>query len=155
MEYKQPLLAVKDLRRSLQFYHDVLGQDVILDFGANVTLTGGFCLQTADSWAGFLGKRPAELAFGGCDAELYFEEPEFDAFAAKLAVYPGLRLVHPVQEHRWGQRAVRFFDPDGHVIEVGESISAVCRRFAAAGMTAQQIAVRMDVPVDYVREHLQ
>lgn len=154
MEYKQPLLSVRDLQRSLRFYHDVLDQDVILDFGANVTLTGGFCLQTADSWAGFLGKQPGELAFGGCDAELYFEERDFDAFAAKLAAMPDVQLVHPVVEHPWGQRAVRFFDPDRHIIEVGESIGAVCRRFAAAGMSVGQIALRMDVPANYVQEHL-
>jgi hypothetical protein len=27
--------------KSKQFYHDVLGLDIVADFGANVTLTGG------------------------------------------------------------------------------------------------------------------
>lgn len=151
MEYKQPLLAVRDLQRSLDFYRQVLGLQVILDFGANVTLTGGVCLQTHETWQGFLGKDPGEIRYGGNDAELYFEEPEFNAFAHKLAALPGICYVHPVVEHPWGQRAVRFYDPDGHIIEVGEDLRAVCRRFAAAGLTQQQIAARMDVPLDYVR----
>ena len=28
-------------------------------------------------------------------------------------------MYTPVKEHRWGQRVVRFYDPDRHIIEVG------------------------------------
>lgn len=41
-------------------------------------------------------------------------------------------------------------DPDGHIIEVGENITSVCQRFADSGMTPEQIAKRMDVPLEYV-----
>ena len=58
MEFKNPLLAVADMERSVAFYRQVLGLEVIIDLGANVTLTGGVCLQTADSWAGFLERDP-------------------------------------------------------------------------------------------------
>lgn len=51
MKYKNILLAVKDMKRSIDFYKEVLGLHVIMDFGANVTLTGGLCLQTLDSWS--------------------------------------------------------------------------------------------------------
>ena len=46
MKLKNPLLVVSDLEASKRFYREVLGLRVILDFGANVTLTGGLCLQT-------------------------------------------------------------------------------------------------------------
>ena len=59
--------------------------------------------------------------------------------------------VHPVLEQPWGQRAVRFYDPDGHIIEVGENLKAVCRRFLDGGMTEEQVARRMDVPLKFVR----
>jgi hypothetical protein len=29
-------------------------------------------------------------------------------------------LCPPDKKHSWGQRAVRIYDPDGHIIEVGE-----------------------------------
>ena len=58
-------------------------------------------------------------------------------------------------EHRWGQRAVRFYDPNHHIIEVGEDMSMVVKRFWDGGMTAEQIAERMDVPLDYVKECLE
>lgn len=47
---------------------------------------------------------------------------------------------------------VRFYDPDRHIIEVGENMKAVCKRFIDSGMTPKQTAERMDVPVEYVNE---
>ncbi len=36
-------------------------------------------------------------------------------------------------EHSWGQRVIRFYDLDGHLIEVGESMAMVIRRFFRGG----------------------
>lgn len=149
MELKNPLLAVSDLERSLAFYASVLGLRVVLDFGANKTLTGGLCLQTLETWQEFIGTD--QVSFGGNDAEVYFEEDRFDQFAERLKSLP-IQYVHPVKEHPWGQRVVRFYDPDRHIIEVGEHMTAVCRRFLDGGMTPEEAAARMDVPLDYVRE---
>lgn len=149
MTYQQPLLVVRDLAKSLAFYKEVLGLEKILDFGANITLTGGISLQTLDSWTDFLGTD--EIRFGGKDAELYFVEEDLDGFLAKLA---GMQVeyAHPLLEHRWGQRVVRLLDPDGHVLEIAEPLSAVFRRFLDQGMTLEEVARRMDVPVEYAKE---
>ena len=61
------------------------------------------------------------------------------------------RYVHPVREHQWGQRVVRFYDADGHILEVGENLKAVCRKFLDSGMTPEQVAQRMDVPMKFVK----
>lgn len=151
MKMKNPLIAVTDMERSLKFYREVLGLRVIMDFGSNVTLTGGMCLQTKDSWMGFLGLTDeADVRFGSNDGEIYFEEDYFDAFIEKLSKIEGIRYVHPVQEHSWGQRAVRIYDPDMHIIEIGENVKMVCRRFLESGMSVEETAKRMDVPVKFV-----
>lgn len=62
----------------------------------------------------------------------------------------GLKYVHPLKEHRWGQRVVRFYDPDGHIIEVGERMQQVVFRFLHAGLSCEETAHRMDVPLSYV-----
>lgn len=151
MIFKNPLLAVMDMERSVEFYEKVLGLHKIMDFGANVTLTGGVCLQTADTWAEFIERSAGALGWCGKVSEIYFEEEDFDAFAEKLSRMD-IHYVHPVKEHTWGQRVVRFYDPDGHIIEVGEDLAAVCRRFADRGMSPEQIAQRMDVPLDFVKD---
>ena len=149
MKYKAPLIAVSDIERSKAFYKKYLGLDVETDFGENVTLTGGLALQTLETWREFIGG--IDVRFKGNAGELFFEEDDFDGFVRML---DGLELVHPPMEHSWGQRAVRFYDPDGHVIEVGENIAAVARRFSDTGMTVKEIASRMDVKEEYVREWL-
>lgn len=151
MKYNCPMIVVSDMEKTVEFYKNVLGLDVIQDFGANKTLTGGISLQTEETYKEFIGKE--KISYGGDNFELYFEEDEIDAFFEKLKVF-NVELVHPVQEHSWGQRAVRFYDPDRNIIEVGESLQAVCSRFAASGMNADEIAVRMDVPLDMVENWL-
>lgn len=151
MKFCGPLLSVKELERSKAFYRETLGLEVVMDFGANVTLTGGVFLQTEETWKGFI--RARDVTYGGKDSELYFEEEDFDAFLKRIAAMD-VRFVHPAVEQPWGQRAVRFFDPDGHIVEVGETLAAVCRRFQNGGMTPEQIAARMDVPLEAVSECL-
>lgn len=63
---------------------------------------------------------------------------------------PDVVYVRPPLEHRWGQRVVRLYDPDRHIIEVGENMKSVCRRFRDQGMTPEQIAARMEVPLKFV-----
>ncbi|MCC3869211.1 VOC family protein [Terrisporobacter mayombei] len=154
MKFANPLIVVSDIEKSKLFYSTVLGLDVILDFGANVTLTGGIALQTKESWCSFIHKPKNEVFFGANNSELYFEEDDFDNFILKLNQIPGICYVHPIIEHSWGQRVVRFYDPDKHIIEVGENINKVVRRFINKGMSAENVAIRMDVPVDYIKSCL-
>lgn len=151
MKYQGMLIAVSDLEKSKEFYARVCGSQVILDFGANVTLTGGFSLQTLETWQDFIGK---ETTFGGNDAELYFEEEDLDAFVAKLAAFNDINYVHPLKEYAWGQRVIRLYDPDRHIIEIGENMTAVVKRFLQSGLTKEETALRMDVPLEYVESCL-
>ena len=139
MKFQAALLVVKNMERSVNFYKEVLGLRVTMDLGANVTLTGGVALQTQS------------ISFGGNAAELYFEEDKFDDFLKKLAAIKGIFYVHPVQQYSWGQRVIRFYDPDFHILEVGENMKSVCRRFLDSGMTIEAAAVRMNVPEKFVR----
>ena len=154
MKFISPLIVVSDMERSKLFYSKVLGLDVELDFGENVTLTGGIVLQTKDSWPTLIHKSKIEIFFGANNSELYFEENDFDNFILKLKQIPNISYVHPVIEHSWGQRVVRFYDPDKHIIEVAENLTKVVQKFLNEGMSAETIAMRMDVTVDYVKSCL-
>lgn len=151
MKFCSPLLVVTDLARSRAFYREVFGLRVISDFGANITFTGGLSLQTKESWESFIHKPASEITFGGNDAELYFEEDDLDTFLGRLGGIDGIEYVHPPQEHGWGQRVVRIYDPDRHIIEVGESMRVVCKRFLDAGMTPGQVAERTQMPERFIR----
>lgn len=151
MKFKNPLLVVVNIEKSVEFYKNVLGLKKTADFGANVTLSGGVCLQSLDSWKDFI--ETEKVVFGANNTEIYFEEEDFDGFTERLK---GLEVdyVHPVKEHRWGQRVVRFYDPDKHIIEVGESLKTVALRFFESGMTKEQVAERMDIPLTLVNKYI-
>ena len=74
---------------------------------------------------------------------------DFDKFADKLKECD-IEYIHPIIEHSWGQRVVRFYDPDKHIIEVGENLKVVCKRFLESKMTPEQVAKRMNVPMKFV-----
>lgn len=148
MKFKSPLLVVNDIEKSKKFYKEVLGLHVIMDFGANVTLTGEIALQSKETWKKFINK---DIKFSSNDTELYFEEDDFDKFVEKLKSIKGINYVHNVIEHRWGQKVVRFYDLDNHIIEVGENMKSVCKRFLNSGMTVEEVAKRMDVPIKFVQ----
>lgn len=152
LKYMCPLLAVRDMARSKAFYTELLGLEIVTDLGANVTLTGGIALQTLESWQAFIEKD--NVAFGGSCGELYFETFAIEAFAAKCAEN-GVPLVHPLKEHGWGQRVIRIYDPDEHILEIGEAMPAVVQRFLDSGMTLEQVAQRMGVPLEYLMQPTQ
>lgn len=147
MKYTGTLIAVRDMEISKQFYHHVLGLKVVADFGANVTLDGGIVLQTLDTWKTFI--RTDRIALPSHAGELYFEEKDMDTFCEHLKAFD-ICYVHELLEHRWGQRVVRFYDPDKHIIEVGETLDAVVLRFIEQGLSAEETAARMDIPLDFV-----
>ena len=147
MKLKNPMFVVKDIDKSVKFYQRVLGLRVVMDFGANKTLTGGLALQTSETWKEFIATD--KIIFGNNATEVYFEEDDFDTFINRLKEY-SVEYVHSVKEHSWGQRVVRFYDPDKHIIEVGENMKVVCKRFLDSGMTPEQVEERMYVPMKFV-----
>ncbi len=151
MKTKNPLFVVRDMEKAKTFYREVLGLRVTADLGVNVMLTGGLSLQTRESWLEFIEKDESQLHFGGNDGEMYFEEEDFDGFVEKLKKRSDITYVHPVKEHSWGQRVVRITDCDGHILEIGEDLGTVCRRFIASGLTLEQTAERMCVPLRAVK----
>ena len=148
LKYTSTLIAVADMEKSKQFYHDVLGLEVVADFGDNATLEGGIALQTIDTWKTFI--RTDNVVLPNNAGELYFEEEDMDTFCDHMKKFD-ICYIHPLFEHRWGQRVVRFYDPDKHIIEVGEKLDAVILRFRENGLSAEETAARMDIPVGFVR----
>ncbi|MGN1378706.1 MAG: VOC family protein [Dorea sp.] len=120
MKLKNVLIVVKDIERSKKFYHDLFGLDVIVDNDGNVILTEGLVLQEESIWKRFIGK---DVIPENHSSELYFEEKEIEAFADRLDKYqPPVKYVNRLMTHSWGQKVIRFYDPDGNMIEVGTPV---------------------------------
>lgn len=136
IRYCSAVLFVKDIPASRRFYEDLLGQQVEMDFGANVGYVGGFAIWEIGSASTMIFHRDPESTerLGRGNLELYFETEDLDGVAERLSA-AGVSTVHPIYEQPWGQRALRISDPDGHIIEVGEPMTVSIKRFAERGMT--------------------
>lgn len=114
---KKYINCCKRYRTFQTILHDLFGLNTILDNDGNVILTEGLVLQDEKIWKEVLNK---DIIPENHASELYFEEPDIEAFARKLEkLYPNIRYVNRLMTHSWGQKVVRFYDPDGNLIEVG------------------------------------
>ena len=120
MKLKGTLIVVKDCNEALKFYQDMFGFELIRDNDGHMELSGNLYLQEESYWERFTGRR----VIPQCNhTELYFEEPEIDSFVKKLGMlFPDIEYVNRLMTHSWGQRGVRFYDPDGNLIEVGTPV---------------------------------
>ena len=120
MKLRNILIVVKNIEESRQFYHDLFGLELILDNDGNMILTEGLVLQDEKIWREFLGR---DVIPENNSCELYFEESDLEGFVEKLErLYPEVRYVNRLMVHSWGQKVVRFYDPDGNLIEVGTPV---------------------------------
>lgn len=148
MHLKNILFVVDDIEKSKAFYRELFGLEVVTDFGKNVILTEGLVLQERELWERFIGEK---VCYSGKDAELYFEENDIDAFLEKLEQSRfSIKYLNRCMEHAWGQRVIRLYDPDGHVIEIGETLEYVVRRFLKEGMTVEQTAEKTQLALSVI-----
>lgn len=148
MKLKNILFVVSDIEKSKTFYNNLFGLQVVSDFGENVILTEGLVLQEKKLWEKFT---ETNVSFGSNNAELYFEENDIDGFLEKLenSDFP-IDYLNRCIEHDWGQRVIRIYDPDKHIIEIGESLEYVARRFLKSGMTVEQVAKKTQLPLSQI-----
>jgi len=149
MKYICPLIVVEDIGRSRAFYEKTLGCRVKMDFGQNVTFEGDFAIHLRSHYEGLIGQKCASGDSRPNNLELYFESGDLENDYNKI-IASGAELVHELREQPWGQRVFRFFDPDGHIIEVGETMESVVRRFSNDGMSAGEIHTRIGMPMEFI-----
>lgn len=148
MEFKLALLAVKDVKVSKGFYEELFDQKVILDLGRNLTFSGGFAIQEDFAW---LTDLPVEsIMEKSNNMELYFEVEDFDEFMDKIKDYGSIEYVHQPKKYQWQQRVVRIYDPDHHIIEIGESMAVIVRRYLAEGYSIDETSKIIQHPIEFV-----
>ena len=143
MKFEGVCIAVRDINKSRKFYEDIFGLRVYQDYGINISF-GTLALQQEFDWLIDVAKdRIIERSH---NMELYFEEDHFDAFIERLQQFDTIEyLGDGVKEATWGQRSIRFYDLDGHIIEVGENMTMVIQRFLDVGYSKEACAKRMDI----------
>ncbi|MHA7776435.1 VOC family protein [Roseibium sp. M-1] len=120
MKFVNPLPFVADIERAKRFYAEVLDLRILEDHGDFVRFESGFALHDgAALHQTVFGDPPVgDEPYGRRNLVLYFEDEDIEVTFARVATR--VRLIHGVETQAWGQRVFRFFDPDGHIVEIGE-----------------------------------
>ena len=111
------ILVVDDLDRSVAFYTDVLGLTLAHRAGAYAQFDTGTCRLA-------LYERAAMDALVGPGAtfEIGFKVDDVDARFAELVAAGATAAVEPATRP-WGQRTAYVRDPDGHLVELAQSLA--------------------------------
>lgn len=125
MKFINPIPFVRDIQRSKAFYQQTIGLKVLEDFGNFVLFETGFAIHEGSSLEKTVWRKALDTSepYGRRNLLLYFEHDDVDAAFENIA--PHVELIHPVERQAWGQRVFRFYDPDGHAVEVGEPQSII------------------------------
>ena len=152
MKYICTVISVSDIEAAKKFYKDLFGLKIYQDYGKNIAFTCGLALQQDFDWLVNLPKE--KVLKKSNNVEIAFEESDFDEFLIRLKQYENIEYLDEVMEHTWGQRVIRFYDLDGHIIEVGESMKIVIQRFLSTGMTMEEISSKMDASIEHLTKLL-
>ena len=153
VKFQGAVIMVKDVKASRLFYEELLGQKVIVDFGPVVGFEAGFSIWQANHAYTILfdKKYDEQQRLGRNNFELCFEDSEIHNIWENVSSRD-IKLVHPLKEQPWGQLVFRIYDPDGHIVEIGEPIPVFVARFLSQGMSVEEVANRTSVPKEGVQQ---
>lgn len=151
MKYICSLITVSDIKRSRNFYENILNQKVKYDFGENVTFHGDFAIHLQSHFKALIDNK--EIQTGGNNFELYFEYDNVEDIVKTLKDN-NIVFVHEIREQPWRQKVVRFYDPDKNIIEIGESIEYLAFRLKNEGLSIEQISKTTNMPIEFVNESI-
>ena len=94
-------------------------------------------------------KRHYAITLKSNSGELYFEAENLEAVQARLK-RSGAEFIHEIDEQPWGQRVMRLYDLDGHILEIGESMESAILRLHEQGLSVQEIVKKTGMPKEFV-----
>lgn len=154
------LLTTADIKRSRDFYENVLNLEVISAVEDMIEFEDGFTLYDKDAYIKIVAGDQAERATGRHlkvtsqpnNFQLYFEVENLDDWVKKITSALGIEVIHDAFEYNWGQKVFRFYDYDKHIVEVSESIQSVFDRLYAQGLILSEIAERFGDSIETIQK---
>lgn len=151
LKYQMPLLAVRDIEVSKRFYRELLGQTVVQEQGGRAAFSGGFALQ--QDFDKLIDLPKSTILHQSNNFELYFETEDFDAFSRKLSACLDVELLHLPRVNPYQRRIVRLYDPDWHIVAVGETACQAARRLLREGRSMEEVSELMQLPLTLIRQY--
>jgi catechol 2,3-dioxygenase-like lactoylglutathione lyase family enzyme len=152
IKFHSSVIITRDFDKMKEFYQDILQQEIEFDFGNCIGFKCGLSiwqLQPDYPIAERLGK--TYDASGNKNLELCFETASFDKVVSGLKNHK-IEYLHNIIEEKWGQKTIRFYDPENNLIEIGETIPCFVQRFYNQGMKIEEVSKRTSVPLEFIKK---
>ncbi len=151
MKFHSSVLFVKNIEKSKDFYLRLLNQKIQHDFGKNIILECGLTIWEIGT-DHIINKHLTTMGNSN-RFELYFETENIDEIYNKLC-NEQIIFLHEIHEEPWGQKTIRFFDPDKHLVEIGQSLETFVKNMNRNGLSAKQISEKSGIPIETVNKIL-
>jgi catechol 2,3-dioxygenase-like lactoylglutathione lyase family enzyme len=149
MRFVCTLITVENIEKSKWFYEIVLRQKIKYDFEQNILFESGISIHLKSHFNSIPGFESFQIQPGSKNIELYFEDEYLQKAEAELEKY-GIKFIHKIQEQPWKQLVFRVLDPDGYIVEIGESMETLVKRLHGEGLNAQEISNATGLPEDFI-----
>lgn len=149
--FSSSVLITENFTTMKNFYTSVLKQEITLDFTTCVTFKDGFTIWQLGADYPIAKKLGYTYSTSGNkNLELCFETEYFDEGVQALDAYR-VTYLHHIEEECWGQKTVRFYDPDNNLVELGESIPCFVSRMYDEGMSVEAVVAKTGISEEMVR----
>ena len=108
------ILQVSDLRRSLDFYRELLGFELTYAFPSEAEAE----FVALEVEGGSLGLSAETEAIESASTSIWLYTDDVDVAVAELRA-AGVRIVTEPADQPWGERVASVADPDGYVVYLG------------------------------------
>jgi len=122
VRFVNTIVFVKNIEASKEFYTNIVGLHILDDYGTIVFFENHFVIHNAQSITHTVFKRDDPAAAdnqGRKNILIYLESDTLEETYEKIR-NAAVNILHGIEKQEWGQRVFRFYDPDGHMVEIGE-----------------------------------
>lgn len=154
IRFQSAVLITNNIEKMKEFYIKVMGQAVEHDFGGCVIFSSGLSIWRVESNHALAKALGNDFGTGKNNGlEICFETDEF-VIEVPMIKSKGVKLIHDVAEEQWGQHTIRFYDPDGNIVELGESMAGFCKRLFRSGLSIAEVSQKTGIAQKMVKEYL-
>lgn len=154
IKFHSSVLITNNFESMKSFYTQGMGLQIKDDFGTCIGFVCGLSIWKMGEnqpLAKTLGR--TFHTDGNKNLEMCFETENFDTDVVHVKSF-GIKLIHDIQTETWGQKTIRFYDPDENMIELGETIPTFVKRLHKEGMAIEEVAKKTGVPQEQVEQFI-
>lgn len=120
IRFRHSIALVRDIEESKQFYKDILGLSIVQDFDIFVLFQNDFAIHRADLFYDYINKPYHGEKMGHDNVDFYLTTTDLEHVSDKLKENKVV-FIHDIKQMDWGEKVIRIYDPDGHILEIGDA----------------------------------